>query len=566
MIVNAGSGQAERSSVAERSGVFSCQEGPGWQPRGYRCDNSANSSVSSTTSGCRHRAIARACTLGLGTVTAYLQRARAAGLTWPLPDDLDDRALEARLFARPATTAGRDRVVPDWGPLHQELKRPGVTLALLWVEYRAQHPDGYAYSQFCERYRRWARTLKPSMRQVHRAGEKLFVDFSGQRPHLVDPQTGEEQPVELFVGVLGASSLIYAEATPSQDLPSWIAAHVRMLDYFQGSAAIWVPDNLKSGVTTASRYDPEVNRTYADLARHYGAVVIPARVATPTDKPKVEVSVQIAQRWILAALRDRTFFTLADLNAAIGERVDAINARPMKVVGVSRRALFEQLDRPALVPLPRTRYELAEWKPVASTSTTTWRWRTTITACRTSWCTRASRPASRRAPSKSSPTAGGSPRTSACTGRGRFATQVAHMPRAHRAHAEWTPSRLIAWAAQTGAATGQLVAHILEHRPHPEQGYRACLGLMRLGRVHGADRLDAACARAAQLRSYRYRTVEHILIHQQDRLPLDAPAPARPALAHENLRGATYYEEAYADPADDREAPRVAPDGDGGGV
>ena len=203
-----------------------------------------------------------------------------------------------------------------------------MTLALLWQEYRAQAPDGYAYSQFCERYRRWAKTLKPSMRQVHRAGEKLFVDFSGKRPHLVDPQTGEEVAVELFVGVLGASSLIYAEATRSQDLPSWVGAHVRMLDYFQGSTAIWVPDNLKSGVTTASRYEPEVNRTYADLARHYGAVVIPARVATPTDKPKAEVSVQIVQRWILAVLRHRTFFTLADLNAAIFERVDTINARP----------------------------------------------------------------------------------------------------------------------------------------------------------------------------------------------------------------------------------------------
>lgn len=311
--------------------------------------------------GLSHRAIAQACVIGLGTVTTYLQRATAAGLTWPLPDDLDDATLEARVFARPA--AARVRVVPEWAPLHQELKKPGVTLALLWQEYRAQSPDGYAYSQFCERYRRWARTLTPSMRQVHRAGEKLFVDFSGKRPQLIDPQTGEEIAVELFVGVLGASSLIYAEATRSQDLPSWIGAHIRMLDYFQGSAAIWVPDNLKSGVTTASRYEPEVNRTYADLARHYGAVVIPARVATPTDKPKVEVSVQIAQRWILAVLRHRTFFTLADLNAAIAEQVDAINERPMRITGVSRRALFAQLDRPALVPLPRTRYELAEWKP-----------------------------------------------------------------------------------------------------------------------------------------------------------------------------------------------------------
>ena len=201
------------------------------------------------------------------------------------------------------------------------------------------------------------------MRQVHRAGEKLFVDYSGRRPHLVDARTGEERPVELFVGVLGASGLIYAEATPGQDLRSWVGAHVGMLAYFQGSPAIWVPDNLKSGVTTANRYEPEINRTYAELARHYDAVVIPARVARPKDKPHVEVSVQIAQRWVLAALRHRTFFTLADLNAAIRDRVDAINDRPMKQTGVSRRALFTQIDRPALKPLPPTRYELAEWKP-----------------------------------------------------------------------------------------------------------------------------------------------------------------------------------------------------------
>jgi transposase len=306
--------------------------------------------------GLSHRAIAQACAIGLGTVTTYLQRASAAGVTWPVPADLDDVALEARLFARPAPAPGRERRLPDWSQLHQELTKPGVTVMLRWQEYRATHPSGYAYSQFCDRYRRWARALKPSMRQVHRAGEKLCVDFSGTRPHLVDARTGESIAVELFVGVRGASGLIDAEATAAQDLPSWISAHVRMVEYCQGSAAIWVPDHLKSGVTTASRYEPEINRTSAELAHHYGAVVIPARVAMPTDKPKVEVSVQIAQRWVLAPLRHRTFFTLADLNAAIRERIDVINERPMKVVGLSRPTLWDQIDRPALKPLPATRY------------------------------------------------------------------------------------------------------------------------------------------------------------------------------------------------------------------
>ena len=498
--------------------------------------------------GLPQRAIAQACGVGLGTVTAYLQRATTAGLTWPLPDDLDDGALETRLFRRP--TLATDRVVPNWIDLHQELKRPGVTLMLLWQEYRAAHPHGYAYSQFCERYRQWARRLRPSMRQVHRAGEKLFVDFSGKRPHLIDPATGEEIAVELFVGVLGASGLIYAEATRGQDLSSWIQAHMRMLEYFHGSTAVWIPDNLRSAVTRAHRYEPEINRTYLELAQHYGAVVIPTRVARPKDKPKAEVSVQIAQRWVLAVLRHRTFFTLADLNEAIGACVDAINDRPMKVVGVSRRTRFEQIDRPALRPLPRTRYELAEWHicrpnidyhvaidhnfysvpyPLVGQALDA-----RVTASTVEVFFKGRRVAAH----------------ARLAGRGRSATLVEHMPRAHRAHAEWTPSRLIAWAEQTGPATGRLVAGILERRPHPEQGYRACLGLMRLGREHGADRLEAACHRAEQLRSYRFRTVEHILKHQQDRLPLDTP-PARPALTHENLRGATYYEEVYADPAHD---------------
>lgn len=515
--------------------------------------------------GLPHRAIAVACAVGLGTVSSVLTRAKGAGLTWPLPAALDDAALEARLFARPADTA-RDLVVPTWSELHQELKRPGVTLQLLWAEYRAAHPTGYAYSHFCDRYRRWARVLKPSMRQVHRAGEKLFVDFSGKRPSLVDATTGALVPVELFVGVLGASGLIYAEATRSQTLPAWVDAHVRMVEYFGGSAAIWVPDNLKSGVTTANYYEPEIHRTYAELAAHYGAIVLPARAAHPQDKPKVEVSVQIAQRWILAVLRHQTFFTVADLNAAIRICLDAVNDRPMQVVGVSRRVLFEQLDRPALRPLPRHRYELATWKPcrvnIDYHVALDHNWysvpyqlihekvetRATHTTVEVLFKGRRVASHARR------------------TGRNHYATDPAHMPRSHRAHAEWTPSRLIGWADQTGAATGRLVAGILERRPHPEQGYRACLGLMRLGRVHGMDRLEAACARAEHLRSYRFRTVEHILIHQQDRLPLEEPAPARPALTHENLRGATYYEEAYADAPDDRQTPRPAPDRDGHGL
>ena len=310
--------------------------------------------------GLPHRAIARACSVGAGTVSDYLSRARQAGLTWPLPAELDDGRLEAQLFATPAPPPGR-RPPPDLVHIHQELKRRGVTLLLLWQEYRNVHTNGFSYSQFCDKYRRWAKKLKPSMRQVHRAGEKTFIDFAGQRPRLVDPQTGEEMSVELFIGVLGASSYTYAEAVRSQDLSDWVGAHERMLAFFGGSSELWIPDNLKSGVTRACRYEPEVNRTYQDLATHYGAVVIPARVRRPKDKAKAEVGVQVAERWLLARLRDETFFSLAELNVRLRALLADLNHRPMQKLGVSRRELFERLDQPALKALPADRYEMGTW-------------------------------------------------------------------------------------------------------------------------------------------------------------------------------------------------------------
>jgi len=311
--------------------------------------------------GLSHRAIARACGVGVGTVSEYLQRSARAGLSWPLPVEVDEAALEARLFS--PSQPVRERAMPDLTSIHQELKRAGVTLHLLWEEYReVRLADGYGYSQFCEIYRRWAGKLRPSMRQEHRAGEKVFVDFSGKRPHIVDRKTGEAISVELFVGVLGASCYTYAEATETQKLHDWIGAHTRMLEYFGGSSALWVPDQLKSGVTGSCRYEPGVNRSYQELASHYGAVVVPARPRKPQDKAKVEAMVLVVQRWIVARLRNRTFFDLVELNAAIRELLELLNGRPMQKIGVSRREMWERLDRPALKPLPAGRYELAEWK------------------------------------------------------------------------------------------------------------------------------------------------------------------------------------------------------------
>ncbi|MGH7417779.1 MAG: IS21 family transposase, partial [Candidatus Rokuibacteriota bacterium] len=445
------------------------------------------------------RAIARACGAGVGTVSEYVRRAQAAGLAWPLPPELDEARLEALLFP-PAETL-REQVPLDLVGVHQELKRPGVTLHLLWEEYREVHPGGYGYSQFCEIYRRWAGKLRPSMRQHHRAGEKTFIDFSGKQPHLVDRGTGEEIPVELFVAALGASSYTYAEATATQQLHDWVGAHTRMLEYFGGSTQLWVPDQLKSAITRPCRYEPGVNRSYQDLAKHYGAVVVPARPGKARDKATVESMVLVAQRWILARLRNRTFFELAELNAAVLELLERLNGRPMQKLGVSRRELWERLDRPALKPLPVARYDLAHWKP-----------------CRVNIDYHVE--VDRHPYSVPYQLIGEEMEaryTSSVVeiyykGRrlvshvrrydGRPSTLAEHMPSSHRAHAEWTPSRLIRWAEKTGPATGRLVAGILESRPHPEQGYRACLGLMRLGRHYGPARLEAASARAERLRSY----------------------------------------------------------------
>lgn len=488
------------------------------------------------------RAIARACGVALGSVAGVLNAARTAGLSWPLPVDMDDVALEARL-GRPGPGLPAARPLPDFAHVHAELRRVGVTLQLLWEEYFTTHPDGYRYSQFCEHYNRFARRLSPVMRQTHRAGEKGFIDFSGKRPVLWDRRTGESSPVELFIGALGASNYTYAEATLDQTLPSWIAVHVRMFEFFGGVPAVLVPDNLKSGVTTSSRYEPVPNRTYAELADHYGTVIVPARPIRPRDKAKVEVAVQVAQRWILAKLRNQKFFELTALNEAIWLNLKELNDRLMKHLGASRRQLFEQLDRPALLPLPPNRYELAVWKlakvnidyhvefdrnfysvPHGHLGE---RVEVRATSVIVEIYLRSHRIASHVR----------------LRGRGHAATTTEHMPRSHREHAEWTPSRIIGWAATIGPSTGQLVREILDQHRHPEHGFRRCLGIIRLAGSHGTTRVEAASARAVGLGSFSYKTVRNILQRGLDSQPLDAPTDTPMTLpAHENVRGAGYYE------------------------
>ncbi len=492
--------------------------------------------------GRSNRAVAQSAGVSVGAVSAVLQRARAAELTtWEAVTVLSEEALTAALYRRPAATA-RVRPHPDFALIHTERRKPGVTLELLHLEYLERHPDGYRYTQFCDLYRRWLKRRGLTMRQVHRAGEKAFADYAGKRPGLVDPTTGEWRPVELFVMLLGASSYTYAEATLTQQLPDWIASHTRAFTFFGGVPVAVVPDQLKSGVTIPCRYEPGVHRLYAELGTHYGTTILPARPAKPRDKAKVEVAVQVAERWIVARLRHETFFTLAALNARIAELLTELNAKPMRHYGgASRRDLFLRLDRPALRPLPPTAFEYAEWKrarvnldyhiavahhaysvPHALVHEDV-EVRLTTTAVEIFHRgQRVAAHARRYGPG--------------------FTTTAAHMPKAHQQHREWSPSRFISWATTIGPQTAALVTAILADRPHPEQGYRSCLGILRLSKRYDPARLEAACARALTAGARSYRHVAAILQRGLDRTPaLPAAEPAATPVTHENVRGPDYY-------------------------
>ena len=487
-----------------------------------------------------HRAIGHSCGISPGTVSDYVQRAQAVGLTWPLPDDLDEETLFQRLFPQSSSSTARPMPLPDWAQLHSELRRPGVTLRLLWVEYRQAHPDGYGYSQFCEHYHHWAQRLQPTMRLPHQAGEKLFVDYAGQTLPVVQPETGEVCPAQLFVAVLGASSYTYVEAHWQQDLPSWVGGHVRAFAFFGGVPQVVVPDNLKAGVKTPSRYEPDLNPTYADLAQHYGVAVIPARVRKPRDKAKVEVGVQVVERWLAARLRDQTLVGLAAANASLWVLLDELNDRPMRHLGQSRRQLFEALDRPALQPLPAQPYEFALWKKARVNIDYHVEFEKHFYSVpyslihkevdlRASEHTveifyRQQRQASH--PRSALP--------------GRYTTQAAHMPPAHQHYAEWSPERFLQWAEQLGPHTAQLIATILGLRLHPQQAYRTCLGILGLAKRYTPQRLEAACQLAWPAGIRSYKGVRNILDAQLDQLP-PPELPTAPRLDHANLRGPAYY-------------------------
>jgi transposase len=489
------------------------------------------------------RVIARSLGVARSTVGLTLERVAAAGLRWPLPSTLTDRVLEAMLYSnRGSRPGGRRKAEPDWAFVHHELRRPGVTLMLLWEEYRQREPNGYGYSRWCDLYRAWEGRLSPTMRQSHPAGERMFVDYAGQTVDVIDGATGETRAAQIFVAAMGASNYTYAEATWTQSLADWIGAHVRALAFMGGVPAQIVPDNPKVGVDRANWYEPGLNRTYLDLATHYGTAILPTRTRKPRDKAKVEVAVLVVERWILARLRNRRFFSLAELNRAIAELVADLNRRPMRRLGVGRRDLFLKLDYPALKSLPAEPYEYAEWRArrvgrdyhvdidghyysvpyrlIREQLDARITERTIELFCK------GERIAVHR-------------RSGA---RGRHTTIAEHMPSAHRRYADWTIERIRADAAVIGPSTAKLTALILESRPHPEQGYRACIGILRLARHYGADRLEAACDRGLDIGARSYGSIQSILKHGLDRRPPPRPAVQGELLPdHPNIRGPRYY-------------------------
>lgn len=489
--------------------------------------------------GRSHREVARSLGISAGVVGATVARAAKAELSeWSQIAAMDEASLELRLYGRPRQ-ASRPR--PDCPYIHAERSRPGVTLQLLHHEYLAANPDGYQYTRFCDFYREWLDKRRLSMRQVHVGGEKMFIDFAGQRPKLVEPTTGEVTEVELFVAVLGASSYTYAEAIPSQESLHWIRAHSNALEFFGGSSRIYVPDNLKSAVTKACRYEPKIQRTYEEMARHHGAVVIPARAYKPKDKAKVEVAVQIAERWLLAAVRNECFASLAELNARLAELLERLNDKTMRTYGASRRELFERLDKPHLLPLA-SRFEYAEW----SRCTVHIDYHVVVDGhyysvphglrseckhveARATVATVEIFAKGRRVASHARR-----------RNKGGFTTKPEHMPKAHRAHMEWTPKRMLNWAQKIGPNTEGLVSAILRDRPHPEQGYRSCLGILRLAKKYTDERLEVACGISLQVRARSYRHVEGVLKNGLDRVEKNEPE-SPPAIDHENIRGPGYY-------------------------
>jgi len=506
--------------------------------------------------GLTYDAIGRSCNMGHTTVGEYLMRAQKAGLRWPLPEDMDDNLLEKLLYPRSPNRVAK-RPLPDWIYVHKELKKKSVTLFLLWQEYKEIYPDGYEYSWFCRNYKEWAGKIDVTMRFNHLAGEKLFVDYAGHTIPVIDKRTGEVREAQIFVATMGASNYTYAEATWTQSLPDWIGSHVRAFKFLGGVPEIIVPDNLKTGINKSCRYEPDINPTYQEMASYYKCVVIPTRVRSPKDKAKVETGVKIVEHWILARLRNITFFTLTDLNKTIRNLLQDLNTRHFQKMLGTRETMFEDLDKPALKPLPLESYVYAEWKKAkphidyhieakgfyysVPYQLAGKQLEARITQHIIEVFYKGKRVASHQRsydPSR------------------RYITVREHMPKSHQKYLDWTPQRIINWASKTGTATAQTMKIVMKSRSHPQQGFRACMGIMNLGKEFTQDRLEAACSRALAIGSPSYKSIQAILKKGLDRLPTQKEVPQQTSfINHSNIRGPQYYqtiegENNYADSSD----------------
>ncbi len=484
-----------------------------------------------------HERIAAALKVSKGVVTKYVALANAAGLDWETVKGWDERQLVARLL--PRSLDASPYVSPDWGRVHRELDRKGVTLMLLWQEYAAGHPHArtWRYTQFCEHYKAFASRLKRSMRQHRRAGEKLYIDYAGSTVPLANGKRAQ-----VFVSAMGASSFTFACATPAQKLEDWIAALVRALAFYGGVPQLIVPDNARAVIADPDRYEPRANQTVLDFARHYGTSVLAARPGSPKDKATAESAVQVVTRWILARLRHHRFETVTEVDAAIALLLPSLNERPFQKLPGSRASTFAELDAPALMPLPASRYEIAHFKTVTvhidyhievdghrysvPHPFVGQKLEARLTARGVELLLRGNRIASHARSAR----------------RGGFTTVEDHMPAAHRAHRDWTPQRLIHWGRRVGVATGEVVTRILEQNRHPEHGYRSCLGLLGLAKRYGNARLEVACERTLALGVFKYRHVRDMLLNKRDQIELEASAPGWTSPAHPNLRGPGHYQ------------------------
>jgi transposase len=488
-----------------------------------------------------YRDIACSLNISISTISSYLSRAKTVGIRWPLPLNMSEEDLFNALFL-PVKNTAKERPLPEWEWVYQELRKKGVTLQLLWREYRDVHPSGLSYSQFCRRYHDYTKATTPVMRQIHKAGEKTFVDYAGMTVPWMDVTTGELHEAQVFVGSLGASQYTYVEATETQSLPDWIQSHTRMWEHFGGVSTVVIPDNLKSGVSKTHRYDPDINANYQHVGEHYGFAIVPARVREPKDKAKVENAVGCIERQILAPMRHITFTSIAEINAAIKPRLTEFNKKSFQKMKTSRQELFETIDKPELKPLPTERYQYCQWQhakvhidyhfvfddhyysvpykyihheiEVRATSNTV--------ECFYKLKRISAHPRSYH--------------------RYKHSTIKEHMPPAHQAHAEWSPERMKRWANKIGVNTMKFIDHLIASRAFPEQAYRTCLGVLRLASRYGEDRLDKACFIAHEAGATRYHQVESILKNKLDTVSHSQAVNTSATTTHENIRGSTYYQ------------------------